>query len=128
MDEVQALQNRLAEVRKEQIADAREALENNPATRNLAKREAVAVADPTRDPSLCFDQPSADCLLTEAVESAKAIHRVQFRDWVLGEILTSQARAGLSLAALNTLRLVQDPRLVIGGCGIFPARRRSQDC
>ncbi len=115
VDEVQALQSRLAAVREEQIADAREALKNNPATRKLVKREEIAVADPTRDPSLCFDHPTPGCLLVEAIESAKAIFRVQFRDWVLGEILTSQARAGLSLAALSTLRLVEDPRLVIVG-------------
>ena len=115
VDEVQALQSRLAEVREEQIAAAREALKNNPATRKLVKREEIAGADPTRDPSLCFDHPTLNCLLVEAIESAKAIFRVQFRDWVLGEILTSQARAGLSLAALSTLRLVEDPRLVIVG-------------
>lgn len=115
VDEVQALQSRLAEVREEQIADARAALTNNPLTRKLVKREQIAVADPTRDSSACFDQPTPDCLLEEAIESAKATFRVQFRDWVLGEILTSQARAGLSLAALNTLRLVEDPRLVIVG-------------
>jgi len=115
VDEVQALQSRLAEVREEQIADAREALTNNPATRKLVKHEEISVADPTRDPNVCFDRPTPNCLLDEAIESAKAIFRVQFRDWVLGEILTSQARAGFSLAALSTLRLVEDPRLVIVG-------------
>ena len=115
VDEVQALQTRLAEVRETQIADARAALSDNPATRGLAQREDVPVADPTRDPSECFNEPTPACLLGEALESARAINRVQFRDWVLGEILTSQARAGFSLDALSTLRLVQDPRLVIVG-------------
>ena len=60
VDEVQALQSRLAEVREEQIAAAREALTNNPATRKLVKREEIAVADPTRDPSLCFESPDTE--------------------------------------------------------------------
>ena len=114
-EQVKNLQVRLQAVREEQIAAARAALLSHEATRDLVEEATAEVADPTRDTSQCFEAPTARCLLDEALESAKAIFRKQFRDWVLGEILISQAKAGLSVEALATLRRIEDPRLIVVG-------------
>lgn len=116
VEEVKQLRLRLQDTRESQIASAREALASQSATRGLvADRTALEPADPSRDPSLCLAEPTVPCLLDEAVASAKAIHQVHFRDWVFGEIVVTQARAGRTDEALSTLRLVDDPRLIIAG-------------
>ena len=114
-EQVKNLQVRLQAVRVEQIAAARAALLSQEATRDLVEETTAEVADPTRDTGQCFEAPTARCLLDEALESAKAIFRKQFRDWVLGEILISQAKAGWSVEALATLRRIEDPRLIVVG-------------
>ena len=114
-EQVKKLQVRLQAVREEQIAAAREALLSQEATRELVEEVTAEVADPTRDSDQCFAAPTARCLLDEAMESAKAIFRKQFRDWVLGEILILQAKAGYSVEALATLRRIDDPRLSVVG-------------
>ena len=114
-DKVKRLQSRLAETRATQISEARAALASTAATRRLVEQATPEVANPTRDASGCFLAPTVACLLDEAIESAKAIFRTQFRDWALGEVLVSQARAGLSVDALATLRRIDDPRLVVVG-------------
>jgi peptidoglycan hydrolase-like protein with peptidoglycan-binding domain len=110
---VEGLLTRLDTARREHIEAAREALLRHPATRDLLSGGGDEVADPTRDATPCFRAPSAACLLTEATESAKAIHRQDMRDWALGEILASQARAGLTREALVTVRRIGDPRLIM---------------
>lgn len=110
---VGALLNRLERVRQENMEEARTALLSNPATQHLIGGEDAEAADPTRDPSQCFRAPTARCLLNEATESAKAIPKADMRDWVMGEILTSQARAGLADDAMSTVRRIRDPRLVL---------------
>jgi peptidoglycan hydrolase-like protein with peptidoglycan-binding domain len=110
---VGALLNRLKRVRQENIEAARHALLSNPATQNLIGSNDAEAADPTRDPSHCFRAPTARCLLDEATESAKSIPKADMRDWVMGEILTSQARAGLADDAMSTVRRIRDPRLIL---------------
>lgn len=113
--EVKQLQARLLEARETQITSARQALMRQGVTRDLVGKKSVAPADATRDSSGCIADPSVACLLEEAIESAKGIHQPQFRDWVLGGILVTQARAGFSDDALASLRLIEDPRLIIVG-------------
>ena len=110
---VGALLKRLERVRRENMEAARKALLSNPTTRHLIGGEDDEAADPTRDPSHCFRAPTARCLLDEATESAKAIPKADMRDWVMGEILTSQARAGLADDAMSTVRRIRDPRLIL---------------
>ena len=114
-DKVKRLQSRLAKTRETQIKEACDALASKAATRRLVEHMTPEVANPTRDASGCFLAPTVACLLDEAIESAKAIFRTQFRDWALGEVLVSQARAGLSVDALATLWRIDDPRLVVVG-------------
>ena len=63
--------------------------------------------------SACFSKPTQSCLLDEAVESAKGIFKSELRDWAYGEILVSQAKAGMIDAAIATVRRIGDARLII---------------
>ena len=110
---VDVLLNRLDVVRKERIAAAREALLSNPETKHLVSKAVDEVADPTRNPEPCFRKPTAHCLLVEASESAKAIHKTDRRDWALGELLAAQAKAGFTQEAMATVRRIHDPRLIM---------------
>ncbi|MDP6788107.1 MAG: peptidoglycan-binding domain-containing protein [Rhodospirillales bacterium] len=110
---VDVLLGRLDVVRKERMAAARAALLSNPKTRHLANEAVDEIADPTRNPEPCFRKPTALCLLTEASESAKAIHKTDRRDWALGEILAAQAKAGFTKDAMATVRRIHDPRLIM---------------
>lgn len=111
---VRKLMRQLEDARSESIKDARSKLLNHPATRDLMKADRVdETADPTRDASACFDKPTTLCLLTEALESAKAIAKAELRDWALGEILIAEARAGLGQKAMETAARIKDPRLVM---------------
>ena len=110
---VDVLLNRLDVVRKEGTAAAREALLSNPETRHLVNEAVDEVADATRNPEPCFRKPTALCLLAEASESAKAIHKTDRRDWALGEILATQAKAGFTQDAMATVRRIHDPRLIM---------------
>lgn len=110
---VEKLLGRLERARRDHIEAARQALLANPATRDLLSTGAPEIADPTRDPTPCFRRPDAICLLAEASESAKAVHRNDMRDWALGEILAAQARAGLTADAMTTVRRIGDPRLIM---------------
>lgn len=108
------LRDRVDAVKREKIEAASRALEANPATRELlAGRPPDEVADPTRDPRPCFATPTAQCILEEAIESAKGIHRSHFNDWILGEILVIQVKAGMGDRALATVRKIGDPRLIM---------------
>ena len=112
--QVNVLLKRLDRARQDKTEAARQALLNHPATRNLLGGGGGGeVADPTRDAAPCFRKPTARCLLAEASESAKAIHKDDMRDWALGEILAAQAKAGLTDDALATVRRIHDPRLIM---------------
>lgn len=110
---VQGLLHRLDEMRKAHADAARDALLSHPATRDLVTGEPKETADPTRDAKPCFREPTARCLLREASESAKAVAKADLRDWALGEVLVSQAKAGLVAEAMDTVRRVSDPRLIM---------------
>jgi tetratricopeptide (TPR) repeat protein len=113
-EKVGAMLNRLQGVRQAKIDAARKALLERDETKGLlddaARRE---VADPTRDASACFRDPTEKCLLHEAVESAKGVFKLELRDWAYGEILVSQAKAGLLSEAVSTVRRIGDARLII---------------
>ncbi|HJO68592.1 MAG TPA: peptidoglycan-binding domain-containing protein [Rhodospirillales bacterium] len=110
---VDGLLKRLDEVREERQNAAREALLSRPETRHLVAGKLDEQADPTRDSAPCFRDPSPHCLLAEASESAKAIPKEEMRDWALGEILASQAKAGLTANAMATVRRINDTRLIM---------------
>jgi tetratricopeptide (TPR) repeat protein len=110
---VSALLNRLEQVRKDTMAAARAALLSRAETRDLVGGGATEAADPTRDAGPCFRQPTADCLLAEAVETSKAIAGEEQRDWALVELLAAQAKAGLAEEGRQTLRRMTDPRQIM---------------
>ncbi|WP_417789379.1 peptidoglycan-binding protein [Terasakiella pusilla] len=110
---VRILIGRLNMVRKQKQDSARQALLSDPRTRQLLEQKNREVADPTRDVSECFSQPSARCLLKEAVESSRAVYEDDLRDWALGEILAAQVASGLSTEAMETAGRIKDSRLII---------------
>ena len=113
-DKVGTMLERLETVRDEKIAAARQSLLEREETRHLLNKDGdKEFADPTRDSSGCFATPSERCLLTEAVESAKAIFKPELRDWAYGEILVSQAKAGMIDEAIATVRRIGDARLIV---------------
>jgi len=110
---VQILLRHLEQARKSGIEKARDALLANPATRDLIKPAGPEKADPTRDASACFADPSVSCLLNAALANVKAVFKPELRDWALGEILAAQSRAGMNEAARQTAAQMQDPRLIM---------------
>ena len=74
---VGAMLGRLQDVRKAKIDAAREALLGGDATKGfIDEKTQREVADPTRDASACFQEPSERCLLHESVESAKSVFKM----------------------------------------------------
>lgn len=112
---VQSLLRQLQRQRLSKMDEARAALLARPETRDListpAQRNKPASAQ--RDPSECFEQPTPQCLLDEASQNAIAIFKSELRNWALGEILVAQAKAGLVSRAMDTVRLIGDPRLIM---------------
>ncbi|MFQ5764612.1 MAG: peptidoglycan-binding protein [Rhodospirillales bacterium] len=111
--QVRILLHRLDKIKIENMSAARQALLSHPATRDLVTGARDEVADPTRDSSACLETVTVRCLLSEALESAKAVFKHELRDWALGEILVAEARAGLGEAAMETASRIRDPRLII---------------
>jgi peptidoglycan hydrolase-like protein with peptidoglycan-binding domain len=107
--QVRILLKRLDQVRIENMGAAREALLNHPATRDLVTGTEEEVADPTREKAACLESITVRCLLTESLESAKAVFKPELRDWALGEILVAQARAGLGPEAMDTAGKIATP-------------------
>lgn len=106
------LLNRLEQARIEATEKARAALLSNPQTRALIDG-ADAGEDRPHDIKTCLAAPNPHCLLVEAAISATDIEKPEMRDWALGEILSSQAKAGLAGDALITTRRIHDPRLIM---------------
>jgi hypothetical protein len=112
--EAEALLVRLDTVGSEQRVEAREKLQSVALTRSLLDPSRKnQTADPARNSDLCFQAPTVDCLISEAIESAKAVGRPHFRDWTYGEIAIVQARLGQVEAARKTASRIQDPRLIL---------------
>ena len=112
---VRSLLQQLQRQRLLKIKSARKALMQSPETRGLLtdSQQPEDVADPTRDPAPCFAAPTPRCLLAEASQSARAIFRDELRYWALSEILVAETKAGLVDKAMNTVRRIEDPRLMI---------------
>ena len=106
------LLNRLETARTAAAQSAREALLSRPETRHLVNAPTTADSAP-HDSKACMARPEPKCLLIEASISAGDIEKPEMRDWALGEILTSQAKAGLAGDALSTTRRIHDPRLIM---------------
>lgn len=112
--DVRQLLKRLDVTRRSGRSAAREKLLAHPETRDLVAPERKSeVADPTRDASPCFREPTVLCLVTEARETAKAVFKPELRDWALGDILIAEARAGLGERAMDTASRIKDPRLIV---------------
>lgn len=103
---------RLDESRDRKQQRARKLLSTSDLAAKLGVTQ-VAVANPLRDPTPCFAQPSPRCLLDEALESAKAVADTKFRDWALGDIAVARAAAGLEDDVYRTIALIDDPRLIV---------------
>ena len=106
------LLNRLEKTRAAATDKAREALLSRPETKGLIDGAATSTSA-SHDLKACLAQPNPRCLLVEATLSASDIEKPEMRDWALGEILTSQAKAGLAGDALVTTRRIHDPRLIM---------------
>ena len=65
-DKIDDLLQKLDDARQNRMEKDRQALLANPETRDLVTDKVDEVADPTRDPSACFDHPTPQCLLAEA--------------------------------------------------------------
>ncbi|MSP66819.1 MAG: hypothetical protein EXQ96_01735 [Alphaproteobacteria bacterium] len=117
----QRLIQRLDEIKDDQIRSARAGLLSRPETRNLVATDPgsdrLGIADPTRDPTACFKDPTTACLLGEALETTKSIARVEFRDWALGDIIQVHTRLGDFTAAWRTAGLIQDARSIVNALG-----------
>lgn len=108
-----AIQETLERARREQIEHATTVLLRDAATRDLMQAVPDERADPTRRPEACLDAPTAQCLLAEAVETAKSIGRDDYRNWAFRDILRAQAALGEDADARESIRRLTDPRLKI---------------
>jgi len=106
------LVKRLKKARKNTTASARASLLSRPETRDLLDG-AESLDNTPHNSKACMLKPEPRCLLAEASLSAADIEKPEMRDWALGEILTSQARAGLADDAIGTTRRIHDPRLIM---------------
>ena len=112
---VKLLLKQLRDQREKKIEEAKKALLAREETRDLIhdKEEKKLSAKPERNSKKCFNNPSAKCLLDEALANAIGIYKTELRDWVLGEILVVQAKAGLTQDAIKTIQQIGDPRLIL---------------
>jgi tetratricopeptide (TPR) repeat protein len=112
---VQSLLKQLQQQRLSKMKQARKALLARPETRDLISdpKKRGKTSTLGRDFEPCFKDPTPKCLLDEASESAIAIFKSELRDWVMGEILVAKAKAGLVSEAMETVRLIGDPRLIM---------------
>jgi peptidoglycan hydrolase-like protein with peptidoglycan-binding domain len=112
---VQSLLKQLQTQRLNTMEEAREALLTEPKIRDLVfgPIENTSQTKNQRSTARCFLDPTIKCLLDGAFASAIAISKNERRDWVLSEILVTQANAGLSNDASKTIRQIVDPRLIL---------------
>ncbi len=110
----ESLKQRLLEARNEQIEEARTALTENPATRDLVNpRVASRTALPSGNGQKCLRAPTVDCLLREASGAIDSITRDDYRDWALRDVIRAQARAGRIADARASIRRLTDLRLIL---------------
>ncbi len=111
---VRSLLNQLQTQRLNAMEEAREALLSQLEIRNLIFSSANNDAhEPKKNTAQCFINPTTKCLLDGASVSASNIFKNELRDWVLSEILVTQANAGLNAEASKTIRQIIDPRIIL---------------
>ena len=108
-----AIQETLERARREQIERASTVLLRDAATRDLMQAPPDDHADPARRAGTCFETPTAQCLLAEAIETAKGIGRDDYRNWAFRDILRTQTALGEEAGARESIRRLTDPRLKI---------------
>ena len=119
----QELMHSLEETRREQMKEAREALDESFGEGWAEGRDIAALpkpdnaATPDEATALCFAQPTPDCLLSEALASVPRIERADFRDWALSEIVVSQAAIGPLETAITAALTIEDPRSIVTALG-----------
>ncbi len=119
----QELVHSLEETRREQMKEARDALDESFGEgwnegRDLAVLpKSDETASPDQATALCFAQPTPGCLLTEALVSVPKIERADFRDWALSEIVVSQAAIGPLETAIAAALMIEDPRSIVTALG-----------
>ncbi|WP_181905153.1 peptidoglycan-binding domain-containing protein [Aestuariispira insulae] len=110
-------ENLLSNLKKQKTEDqewARTALLKNEATRDLVSLPVPReVADPTRNLDRCLTKPTVNCLINEALESAKAVNKPEMRQWVFRDIMKAQSYSGRFDEARLTIRRLEDPRLML---------------
>ncbi len=113
----------LEETRQQQMEDADRALSEEFGNDWSEEHLLAALSDPTNsehemdEESLCFAQPSAVCLVAQALAAVPNIKRGDFRDWALGEIVTAQATITSPADAITTATAIGDPRSVVTSLG-----------
>ena len=104
---------KLGQTRDRNQETARQVLLASQVADRLKNEGDLPSADPLRAPSACFAAPTPGCLLDESFESAKAVADTKFRDWALGDVAVARAATGSTDAVYRTIRLIDDPRLVV---------------
>ncbi len=106
------LLGRLERARRRQTDEARQALENNPATRNLLADRGLASRGNDGAAS-CDGGSTPACLIAEALRAVGAVSRTDYRDWVLEELAAAHAFNGDIASALRVVTRIHDPRLIM---------------
>ena len=108
------LRRNLDEIRDHQTEQARRALLDSPATRDLIDGGQTARKGAAASPgAACAGVVSVDCLLAEARVAAAHVDKASFQDWALREIILTEVRTGRDDAVRDRLRHLSDPRLVL---------------
>jgi peptidoglycan hydrolase-like protein with peptidoglycan-binding domain len=119
----QELVHSLEETRREQMKEAREALDESFGEGWSEGRDLAALpkpdnaTTPVEATALCFAQPTPSCLLSEALASVPRIERADFRDWALSEIVVSQAAISPLDTAIAAALKIEDPRSIVTALG-----------
>ena len=104
----------LAASKKRNQDSARESLLAQDATKDLlAYIPNQEVANAARDKKRCLTTPTVSCLINEALESAKAVNKAEYRRWVYREVMKAQTYAGMDAESRQTIRRLEDPRLIL---------------
>ena len=91
----------LAEQKKRNQDTARESLLAQEETKDLlALKPTEDISDAARDKDRCLTMPTVTCLIDEALESAKAVNKAEYRRWVYREVMkgTDLCRDGFRIS------------------------------
>ncbi len=130
--QAQHLLLRLDRAQKQQIENARAALQNAFGEDWVVRAvEIVKGAEPDLEAlkaraETCYRTPDPDCLIVEAELAAEDIEKDNLRDWALSDISRAQAQIGQAEEALRVAQAISDPRSVLAALsGIAVALARS---